>query len=189
MRGRQRRRAYTLMEVLLVMGVMVMLAAIGYPAIDSFYVGVRVEASSDAVRAAWSEAQAHAVNEGRPYRFSVVPGKGNYRVAPDSADYWAGSTPEADDPENPPLVLEKSLPRGLIFTVNGEAPFDGNGETSLPDDGVASGQWSTMAVFLPDGTARDDADVTLRLDGARPITLHLRSLTGVVTVQRADDEE
>ncbi len=185
---RQRRRGYTLMEVMMVMAVMVMLSAIGYPAIDSFYSGVKVEAASDAVRAAWSEAQARAVSEGRPYRFSVVPGKGNYRVAPDSADYWAGSVPAADDPENPPLVLEKSLPRGIVFGSNGEGATAGDGETSLPDDAVPPGSWVTRAVFLPDGTAQDDVDEIIRLDNCRPITLHLRALTGVVTVQRGEDE-
>jgi prepilin-type N-terminal cleavage/methylation domain-containing protein len=184
---RQRRRAFTLMEVLLTMAVMVMLAAVSYPAIDLMYSGVKIEAGADSVRAAWSEAQAHAVNEGRPYRFAIVPGKGNYRVAPDSDDYWAGQTPHPDDPENPPLVLESSLPRGVVF-ANGGTVSTGEGETSLPDAEVPSNDWSRVAVFLPDGTARDDADVSLHMDSARPITLHLRALTGVITVQRPDEE-
>lgn len=183
--ARRRRRGYTLMEVVLVMAIMVIFAALGYPSLDAMYAGVKVEGASDAVRAAWAEAQARAVNEGRPYRFAVVPGKGNYRVAPDGSDYWAGGTPAPADPDNPPLVLEKSLPRGMGFTLDGGAPaVDARGETALPDDGVDPGQWSSTAVFLPDGTAQDDVDITLQLEGARPITVHLRALTGVVTVQR-----
>jgi prepilin-type N-terminal cleavage/methylation domain-containing protein len=108
---RPRRRAVTLMELILVMALMVIIAAIGYPTIDAMYVGVKVEGASDSVRGAWSEAQAHAVNEGRPYRFSVIPGKGNFRVAPDGSDYWSGGNlPAPDDPENPPVVIQKSLP-------------------------------------------------------------------------------
>jgi len=183
---RQRRRAYTLMEILLVMAVMVMFAAIGYPAIDNFYSGVKVEAASDAVRAAWSEAQAHAVNEGRPYRFAVVPGKGNYRVAPDGSDYWSGGTPPQSDADNPAIVLENSLPKGIVFTTEGGMAGPSNGETSLPDNGVSSGQWTTTAVFLPDGTAQDDVEITLQMDGSRPTTICLRSLTGAVTVQRGE---
>jgi prepilin-type N-terminal cleavage/methylation domain-containing protein len=184
---RQRRRGYTLLEVVLTMAIMVMLAALGYPTLDSMYTGVKVEAASDAVRAAWAEAQAHAVNEGRAYRFAVVPGKGNYRVAPDSSDYWKGNTPTPDDPDNAPIVLENSLPKGIVFTTDGgPLPSDGGNDTALPNDGVGAGQWSTTAVFLPDGTAQDDADITLRLHDARPITVHLRALTGVVTVQRGD---
>jgi hypothetical protein len=174
------------MEVLLVMAVLVIFGAIAYPAIDSLYTGVKVEAASDAVRAAWSEAQAHAVSEGRPYRFAVVPGKGNYRFAPDSADYWSGGTPEPD-PENPSIVVQKSLPHGIVFTSNGAVPT-GKDETSLPDDDVPSNIWTTAAIFLPDGTAQDDTDITLRLPGARPITLHLRALTGVITADRGEEE-
>ncbi|HKI36082.1 MAG TPA: prepilin-type N-terminal cleavage/methylation domain-containing protein [Gemmataceae bacterium] len=184
---RQRRRAFTLMEVLMVMAVMVMFAALSYPALDSLYVGVKVEAASDSVHAAWSEAQARAVNEGRPYRFSVVPGKGNYRVAPDSSEFWSGGgAPAPDDPENPPLVLQQSMPKGIVFTREGERPGPADGETSLPDDKVPPGQWVTTAVFLPDGTAQDDVDIILHMDDARPITLHLRSLTGVISVQRGE---
>jgi prepilin-type N-terminal cleavage/methylation domain-containing protein len=187
---RQRRRAFTLMEILLVMAVAVMLAAIGYPAIDSFYTGIKVEAATDAVRAGWAEAQSHAVSEGRPYRFAIVPGKGNYRYAPDSADYWSGGGPPAsEDSDNPSIVVEKSLPKGMIFNHGGQMSPPSGSETSLPDDAVPIGEWVTLAVFLPDGTALDDADVTFRLDDSRPISLHLRSLTGVVSVQYGEEED
>jgi prepilin-type N-terminal cleavage/methylation domain-containing protein len=184
---RQRRRGYTLMEIVLTMAIMVMLAALGYPTIDSLYTNVKVEAASDAVRAAWAEAQAHAVNEGRAYRFAVVPGKGNFRIAPDSSDFWTGSTPSQNDPDNPFVVDCKALPTGIVFTMDGSSPPPvGSSDTALPEDGVDPGQWHTAAVFLPDGTAQEDADITFQLDGTRPITIHLRALTGVVTVQRGE---
>ena len=183
---RQRRRAYTLMEVMLVMAVMVMFVAIGYPAIDNFYSGIKLEAASDSVRAAWSEAQSHAINEGRPYRFAIVQGKGNFRVAPDGSDFWSGGTPPPQDAANPSLVLESSLPSPIVFTMDegGAAPVEG--ESSLPDGAVSSGQWTTTAVFMPDGTAQDDLQITLRMGSSRPITISLRSLTGAVTVQRGE---
>src|SRR5262245_43682984 len=105
---RQRRRAYTLVEVTLVLALMVILAAIGYPSIDAMYTGGKVEGASDSVRAAWSEAQAHAVNEGRPYRFAMIPGKGNYRLAPHSDDYWSGGTPPRSGPDDTTIVLQGS---------------------------------------------------------------------------------
>ncbi|HEX5270597.1 MAG TPA: prepilin-type N-terminal cleavage/methylation domain-containing protein, partial [Gemmataceae bacterium] len=189
---RQVRRAYTLIEVLLVMAVIVIISAISFPAIDAMMDGVKMDGASDAVRAAWGQAQSHAVNEGRPYRFSAVPGKGNYRVAPASGEYWqGGNTPTPDDPENPPYVLEYSLPRGVIFSVNGEmAPAETAGPEPEPNkDTVPSNEWSgaITAIFLPDGTAEDDAQVTLRLSGARPITLSLRALTGVTSAQRGEE--
>jgi prepilin-type N-terminal cleavage/methylation domain-containing protein len=183
---RQRRRAYTLVEVTLVLALMVILGAIGYPSIDAMYAGVKVEGASDSVRAAWSEAQAHAVNEGRPYRFAVLPGKGNYRVAPDSSDFWSGGTPPTSGTEDPAIVVEGSLPKGIIFNAEGSGPPSGNEETALAHDGVSPGQWVTTAVFLPDGTAQDDVDITLELAGVRPMVVRLRALTGVVTVERGD---
>jgi len=183
----QRRRGYTLVEVTLVLALMVIIGAVTYPNIEAAYGGIKVEGASDSVRAAWSEAQAHAVNESRPYRFAVVPGKGNYRIAPDSNDFWSGGTPPTSGTSDPAVVVEGSLPKGIVFpNPDGTVPQAGGDDTALPNDAVSPGQWVTTAVFLPDGTAQDDVDIPLHLDGARPVVVHLRGLTGVVTVERGD---
>jgi prepilin-type N-terminal cleavage/methylation domain-containing protein len=187
MRVRQQRRAFTLMEIVLTMAIMVMIVAIGYPSFEALSSGIKVEGASDAVRGAWAEAQAHAVNEGRAYRFAVIPNKGNFRIAPDSSDYWGGSVPAPDDPDNAPLVLERALPKGMIFTGDGSTASAGGDDTVLAEGDSGSGQWVTTVVFLPDGTVSDDVDLTLRYENARPITLHLRALTGVVTAQRGEE--
>jgi prepilin-type N-terminal cleavage/methylation domain-containing protein len=174
---RQRRRAFTLMELMLTMAIMVMVAAVSYPSLDALYAGVKVDAAGDAVRAAWSQAEAHAINEGRPYRFAVMPGTGKYRVAPDSDAYWSGGgdTPASDDPDNPPMVLEDSLPEGINFALgNAGAGADGSG-------------YAGTAVFLPDGSARDDVEINVGTGDAPGLTLRLRGLTGVVTVQRGGE--
>jgi prepilin-type N-terminal cleavage/methylation domain-containing protein len=181
----RRRRGYTLVEITLVLALIVILGAIGYPSIDAMYAGVKVEAATDAVRGAWSEAQAHAINEGRPYRFAVVPGKGNFRVAPDSEEYWGGSTP-AYNPDDPAIVNEGTLPTGIPFAMGGSGPPAASNDTVLSPGSVSPGQWVTAAIFLPDGTAQDDVDLPLELAGARPAIVHLRALTGVVTVERGE---
>jgi type II secretory pathway pseudopilin PulG len=188
MRSR-RRPAVTLLELMLVAAIMLMFAALSYPTIRSMYSETRLQGASDAVRAAWSEAQAHAVNEGRAYRFAVIPGRGNYRVAPDSAEFWAGNGGGArSDSDNPPYVLEKSLPRGMVFPdQNGSVPNNvTEEETALPDGSVSVNQWVTQVTFLPDGTAQDDAEVLLEYPGTRPIILRLRALTGSTTVLRGE---
>jgi hypothetical protein len=48
---------------------------------------------------------------------------------------------------------------------------------------VSSDAWATTVVFLPDGTAREDVKITFQVRGARPTALHLRGLTGNVSVQ------
>ncbi|TMQ33677.1 MAG: prepilin-type N-terminal cleavage/methylation domain-containing protein [Planctomycetota bacterium] len=88
---RRSRQGYTLFEVVLVLALLVLLAAITYPSLDAMYGDSKVTAAGDMVRGAWAEAQARAMDEGRAYRFAVIPNQGNYRVAPDSADFWSGN--------------------------------------------------------------------------------------------------
>jgi hypothetical protein len=56
-------------------------------------------------------------------------------------------------------------------------------DSSLPLDGVGPESWVTLAVFLPDGTAREDAQILVQARAARAILLELRSLTGAVTAR------
>jgi prepilin-type N-terminal cleavage/methylation domain-containing protein len=168
---RRGRRGYTLLEMLLVLALLVILAALAYPSVDGMYSGIRLRAGADNLRSALAQARAHAMDEGRSYRFAVLAGQGNYRVAPEGSAYWGGgaSTGEAD-PDNPPLELEDKLPKGIVFTLD---DLGGGGE----------GGWVPVVTFLPDGTATDDRQFTLRLPGCRPIIVRLRALTGMVTLE------
>src|SRR5262249_12697428 len=115
-----RRRAFTLFEVVLVLALMVILGALAYPNLDSLYSDFRWTQASDQVRACWAEARAHAMNEGRTYRFAVVNNSGNYRLAPDSSEFWAsnsGAPPPtsstSSNANNPPYQEEDVLPKGV----------------------------------------------------------------------------
>src|SRR5690348_4413324 len=162
----RRRPAFTLLEVTLVAAVLVIVTAITVSSFDGMFGYFKVNAAVDSVQAAWALGRAHAIEEGVPYRFSVVPGQGNYRLAPDSGDYWSGSTPAAANPDNPPAVVEDALSKGVTFTMGGNSPAAAagpNDETSMPVGQVDSGSWSTVAVFLPDGTARDDVQILFQV--------------------------
>ena len=181
------RRGFTLLEIILVMAIIVILAALTYPSLESLYGYYHLQGAADALRSSWSEARTRAMEEGRAYRFSVVYGKGNFRVAPDSADYWAGDTPAPADTNNPPLVLSEALPKPIRFYRAGSPPEETDANSALPTDSVGMNQWSTLAVFLPDGTARDDAETTLAEPGTRPLVVRLRGLTGGVSVRRLEE--
>ncbi len=176
------RKAFTLLEILLTMAVIAVVLAVTYPTLDSMYAGFKIQAATDAVRAAWAEARSHAINEGRAYRFSIYPGKGNFRVAPDSSDFWAGNNAPAgaNDPANPALVLEDAVPDGVRLGLPNNSGGDGGGGTTAPPGSVDPGSWVTTAVFLPDGTCRDDAEVTFQIPGARSVSVKLRGLTGTI---------
>jgi hypothetical protein len=159
------------------------------------YGGHRLTSAADRVRASWASARAHALEEGRPYRFAAVPNKGNFRIAPDSPEFWGGSNSPAPTEGNPTFVLEDVVPKPVRFVSveslkNGHP--DNSGDSQLPIGGVDPNTWAGMVVFLPDGTARpfgaessgrDDMTVVLHANNNRPILLQIRGLTGVVTTK------
>jgi prepilin-type N-terminal cleavage/methylation domain-containing protein len=180
------RPGYTLFELTLVLALLVLLAAIAYPTMDSLLGTFRMTAAADMVRAYWADARAHAMNEGQAYRFAVVPGKGNFRVAPDSPEFWSGTdTPSPLDPNNPPLVVDDALPRGVRFSTPDAYQSAGMdaGDSSSPVGSVDSSSWSTIVTFLPDGTTKEDVEIVFTGGGAQPLDVKLRALTGAVTVQ------
>jgi prepilin-type N-terminal cleavage/methylation domain-containing protein len=181
------RRAYTLFELVLVLVILVVLAAIAYPSLDGMYASFRMTQAADQIRARWADARSQAMNEGRAYRFAVVPNKGNFRVAPDAPDYWGGGgQPAAADPNNPPLIIDETLPKGVRFCTPDSwqsAGSDAAGDSSLPSGTVDPGSWSNAVTFLPDGTAKEDVEIVFTARGARPMVLKLRALTGAVSVR------
>ncbi|HEV8060324.1 MAG TPA: prepilin-type N-terminal cleavage/methylation domain-containing protein [Gemmataceae bacterium] len=190
------RPGFTLFELMLVCAVIAVLGAMVYPSIDGMYATYRVGACADEVRAAWALARSHAMDESRPYRFSIKPNTGDYRVAPDASPYWMGSDePQSDDdPMNPPLIKQESLPSPIVFrwdNPGAQAPTDPTDVGDTSTVGRVDGSWTTLAVFLPDGSAgsaQNDVNVKLDTTGAKPTIIKLRALTGVVTIRTPVDE-
>jgi Tfp pilus assembly protein FimT len=181
-----RRKAATLFELILVLAILVIVTAIAVPSLHSMYGAHKLTGAVDSVKGAWAEARAHAMKEGRPYRFSVQPDGSAFRIAPDQDDYWAGDAPSGD-PNGQGLILEQSLPTGVRFSVGGDAgaaPPQGTQENySLEEKPVANGNWSNTVVFNPDGTAQDDVRIVFQVKGARTTALQLRGTTGDVSVE------
>jgi len=174
---RPRRAGLTLIEVLLVLTIIIVLGAVAYPTLSAMYGDVRVKAAADEVRAAWAEARAQAIEDGRAYRFAVEPGTGQFRVAPDADEFWDGSGggPAAENAA-PPHLQDGTLPNGIVFDVSGELP--------------AAGSWSTVVVFNPDGTCSRDAEVALKEDDdSTPVVVRVRAMTGAVSVRKKSAQD
>lgn len=161
------RPAFTILELLLVMTILIVLAGVAYPTLSGMYGDARVKAAADQVRGAWVEARARAIEDGRAYRFGVQAGTGKFRVAPDSSFIEVA---DLGEDAALPFVVESELGSGITFEV--------------ADDLPAEGGWATVAVFNPDGTCQKDIDITLKekSDDVTPLVVRVRAMTGAITV-------
>jgi prepilin-type N-terminal cleavage/methylation domain-containing protein len=173
----RQRRAFTLLELILVLALIAMIMAAAVPSIQAMLDDARLQEAADTLRSRFAEARAHAIEEGRPYRFAIMPGQSDFRLAPDLPEYWSGAEdPTATTASNvPPLILEAKLPNDVMFNL-----IDGGGH---PSD---SGPWSHLISFLPDGSCDADCNIDLQRGDSRPISIFIRGLTGSVTVRTGD---
>jgi Tfp pilus assembly protein FimT len=180
-----------LLELVLVAAIGLVLLAISYPAMsglagNSGLTGKRGQkAALDQVKSKLAEARAHAMEEGRPYRVAIVPGKGNYRLAPDSDDFWGkgGSATSASHGETQ-LMVVGALPQGTCFCDPETAPKSSQSSDAPTFDEpekVPTSSYQTLVTFLPDGTVRDDGKIGVKTIGAKLVVVKLQALTGVVT--------
>lgn len=187
---RPARHGYTLLELVLVVVIIALMAVMAAPSLHSTYLNLRVTSAADQVRAAWATARLQAVNEGRPYRFGIIPNKGNYRVAPDSPEFWSGSPPPESgaNPDDGPTILEAALPKGVRLAAADGSALDGDTseDTFVPLNQVDPSMYVPVVTFLPDGTSREDVTVVFTSRGIRPLVLKLRGITGAATVVPVD---
>src|SRR5438094_6737810 len=88
---RNKRRGVTIFEMVVVLAILIVAAAVATPTLRSLSGGTPLNAAADTVKARWAEARSRAVAEGRPYRFAIMENTGKFRVAPDSPEFWDGT--------------------------------------------------------------------------------------------------
>jgi prepilin-type N-terminal cleavage/methylation domain-containing protein len=161
------RSGFTLLELLLVMAILLVVMAIGVPAIDSMMASGNVKAARDMVRARWADMRGRAMKEGRPYVFSVMYNTGKFMIAPEDPNE------ASDSGDDPSIDYEGELPPNVLF-----AKADG-AASAAPSGGTG---YEPLAVYLADGTARDDVQIMFGNGSSQSIGLQIRSLTGQVTM-------
>src|SRR5262245_45505414 len=167
-----RRSGFTLLELILVLAIVAMVLAMAYPSLDAFLTEARLKAGADHLRARFAEARSHAILDNQPYVFSVKPGESAYRIAPDNHGGMNETDPGAEG-QAASFMLEGEMPNNIRFNLD-HANVSGAGS----DNGYVG-----ILTFLTDGSCDDDKTIRLDLEGATPIEITVRGLTGAVSVR------
>jgi type II secretion system protein H len=161
------RTGFTLFEILVVLVLMLLLAAIILPSVGAFRGDSRQRAAVDQVRGELAAARGRAMEEGRPYRIAVNDTGTRLRRAPDGPDFASTGAFGYPDPFAISVEYEFEHVTASVLTEQQQTqPAEQDG-------------WITVAVVQPDGTCRDDsALVLIKEEGNGTMRLRVRGLTG-----------
>lgn len=205
--AKNRRSAFTLLELLLALSLLVAVAAITWPALERPLASQRLRRAAEQVRTQWIKTRTKAINTGEVYSFQYQPDSARYRVechtqeaalleataasmGPQAGSGGSGGSAGASSPSTtssssatipavPPQPIEAEVPDGVKFA--GGDVTDDTRAAAIANQERARGSidlsWSQPIFFYPDGTATA-ARVALVGQRERAIVIELRSLTG-----------
>jgi prepilin-type N-terminal cleavage/methylation domain-containing protein len=161
------RRGFTLFELIVVMALLLLLAAVILPSVGAFRGDTRQRAGADVIRGELAIARSRAMEEGRPYRIAISQDGKRIRRAPDTLDFGEVAAFGHADGAAPAVDFE-------FEHVTAEV-FSDQMDTSPP----AVNGWVTIATVQPDGTCREDqVIVVVKEENNGQIRVRIRGLTG-----------
>ena len=194
-----RARAFTLLETLLVLALLVVLGGLIWPALEKPLAAERLRKSADQLCADLNKARVAAINGGQTHALQLEQGSGRYAVIPfdDGAGSDPFSLPAEANAAGPAPVIAEQLPEGTsiaaIVTQDDITPPPMMGVAATTPAATSSltgtaTQNSTGAVassgliyFHPDGTTTS-AEITLTGEYGNQLRVFLRGLTGQAAV-------
>jgi type II secretory pathway pseudopilin PulG len=206
---RTRHSAYTLLELLLVLAIIVAVAGAVTPTVVERMGDYKLKRGTEMARSAISSTRIHAIDLSSVYQFRFEAGGRRYLAIPtDTEALMTSQTGSASAANALPTtaIVHGELPEDLSFqsvvlaTGNTPAATTATATTGMPPGGTdpawtaafahvpnsgdyTSAAWSAPVIFRPDGSAMEAAVnvVDKRGDGFQ---LKVRELTGEVTVTR-----
>lgn len=186
---RRSRAAFTLMELVLVVAIVIVVAALATPSIQRTFSRQALQRGADRVRVAMGQARVRAIRTGEEHAVFYSPEGSWFNVAPFSAfaqqkelagkrraDIGAGNFSNFED---------DLLPKGVRFS-SGETDVDSRAAAVLADGD--SEEAIAMILFYPDGTSQD-ARLFFENNDRLLVQLELRGLTGLARTVRIDNSE
>ncbi len=186
------RPAFTLIEIVLVLALMVMMAAISWPLVRGPLAAQRLRSAAEQVQAAWAGARTEAMTSGLIQMFRYQPQSGTYQVQAwggfDAAveGKSAGDFQQSESFEPVAEVGGERLPETIVFVgAIGQTDTRAVGTAGLAAASSPGGSSSAApsVLFYPDGTT-STVELQLANDQAQRVAISLRGLTGIVTVSK-----
>jgi len=190
----------TLLEVLLVLAIVTITAALTWPALERPLANRRLHSAADEVRTEWCQARIEAMRSGQTYAFRYEVGGDRFYSEPENASngrtssgasatlnsdtggVQSGASTGAARPAD-----NKMLPKGIRFsgekTAQGMTPVSSSAAQTPSQDQPAGG-WSNPIFFYPDGTA-SDVQLVLVCNRTCALRVMLRGSTATATVADA----
>ncbi len=192
------RVAFTLLEVVIVLVLVVILSGLAYNALMRPMAARRLQLAADQIRAEWVRARNRAMATGQIYCFQCELGGNGYLLVAydaslpgtDTYDPSLGTQDSGDAPlmQIPGSGSRKELPEKVTFA---DVQVEGSElAAAIAEDPTFLGTPSdgSSILFFPDGTT-SSALITLENEFGRRIDISLRGLTGAVLVGELYESE
>ena len=185
-----RRSGLTLFEVLLVMVIIVVMAALAVPMLQRSFETQKVVSAADRVRAECGKARVSAMRSGEVYAFYYAENSNFFAVAPfkDAASYVALTSTNDEANRFSDFDFEKNLlPRGCRF-VGANVVQDTRAQMIASED--ASGQVNGMTpiLFYPNGESQSAEIFVMADETGEVMKIKIRGLTGSTSVTACEDQ-
>ena len=181
------RKAFTLIELILVMGIIVMIASLAVPMVTRTLGRQSLKQGADRVRVAMGKARVQAIKTGDVQALFFLPEGNWFNVAQFSQlSLQAGIASREQSLLNNRIYTgyeDNVLPKGIRFAA-GSMEVDSRSAQTLGDVKVDSDSIQPV-LFYPDGTAQD-ATVYLQDDRQNRVAVILRGLTGSARTVKVD---
>jgi prepilin-type N-terminal cleavage/methylation domain-containing protein len=188
------RSGMSLLELLLVLALLVVIAAIAAPSLERPMEAEKLRRCAQLVQAQWGKARVRAMQSGQTIVFQYQTDSGRYRVQPWYSDDYllegnqfvdatATAASGASMDEMLSLAGIGELPEGVKFqtsiSLSETRSLEIEEELSkLSNSASADESWSAPVLFFPDGTTTT-TETTLVNESGSYVIVRLRGLTGV----------
>jgi prepilin-type N-terminal cleavage/methylation domain-containing protein len=193
--GLDRRLGFTLLELMLVLAILVVIAAIATPVLDRVLERQKLRGAAEELRLAWENARLTAMRTGQVQVFTCEIGERAYSIDPmvlhddvnnaaDGATLFSGGTAVQLNTSN--LGVNLSSPMGnqskageldeAVVFASCRVASDTRA-FSMTNPALGGNQSGTSVIFYPDGTT-STAEVLIQTKGGEVTGIQIRGLTG-----------